>query len=98
MLDKFFEVGQTFSLFLVLFFLEAVISAKHKSFWPGLLFAFAMIGLSVAIGLYFGEFMYFVYMLVPTAFCFLAFFISRRNIAKGNVFRDEILEEEEKEA
>lgn len=92
-MDFIFEVGQTVSLFLAIIFMEGVLSAKTKTIWPGLLFACVMLAISIAVGVIFQSRDYFFYMMVPTLLCFLAFFISRRNIAKGDIIKDDFDDE-----
>lgn len=98
-LEIILSYGQMFSLFLVLVVMAAVIGAKSKTNKPGLLYCLAMVALSVWMGVWFHDILFFCYMMVPTVFCFLAHYASRRvranNIKKGMRYNDDGLIEEE---
>ena len=91
--------GQLISLFLVLMLFEGMIAAKTETNKPGLIFIGLVFVLAIGVGIGFGEVSYFFFMLVPVAMCFLAFYIARRtrakNIARGVVYNEEGLIEEE---
>lgn len=91
--------GQLISLFLVLMLFEGMIAAKSETGKPGLIFIGLVFVLAIGVGIGFGEVSYFFFMLVPVAMCFLAFYIARRtrakNIARGVVYNEEGLIEEE---
>lgn len=94
--------GQMVSLFLVLVLFEGMIAAKSEGPVPGLIFIGLVFLLAIGVGIGFGEFTYFLFMLVPVAMCFLAFYIARKtrakNIAKGLTYnKDGLIEEELKE-
>lgn len=82
-IDFILAVGKTLSMLIVLVFIEGVISARPNGKWPGLAFAVLIAAVSVAVGLFSHSFAYFLFMLVPTTLCFLAYFVTRRNVAKG---------------
>lgn len=87
-----FSYGQMLSIFLVLFCVEAIITAKSESKWPGLVFLGLVFLLAVFIGWIFHEFMYFVYMLVPVALCAggycIARYVRKRNLEKGATYNE----------
>lgn len=91
--------GQLISLFLVLVIFEGMIAAKSETAKPGLIFIGLIFLLAVGVGAYFGEFTFFLFMLIPVAMCVIAFWLSRRtrakNIAKGAVYNAEGLIEDE---
>ena len=91
--------GQLLSLFLVFLIFEAIIAAKSESVVPGLVFMGLVFLLAVGVGIGFGEITYFFFMLIPVAMCMLGFVIARRtrakNIAKGMVYNEEGLIEDE---
>ena len=91
--------GQLISLFLVLVLFEGMIAAKTETAKPGLIFIGLVFLLAIGVGIGFGEFTFFLFMLIPVAMCFLAFYIARRtrakNIAKGLVYNEDGLIEEE---
>lgn len=91
--------GQVLSLFLVFVILEGVISAKTVSPWPGLVFAFGMVAFSAFLGFIFHDISFFWYMMIPTALCFIAYFVTRwnrrKNIKKGLHYNEDGLIEEE---
>ncbi|MBQ9092158.1 MAG: hypothetical protein IJY52_07825 [Anaerotignum sp.] len=91
--------GQLISLFLVLMIFEAMIAAKSETAKPGLVFIGLTVLLAVFVGYYFGDFHFFLFMLIPVAMCFLAFYIARRqrakNIARGAVYNEDGLIEDE---
>lgn len=98
-LEVILSYGQMFSLFLVLVVMAAVIGAKSKTNKPGMLYCLAIVGLSVWLGVSFHDIMFFWYMMIPTALCFLAHYTSRRvranNIKKGLHYNEDGLLEEE---
>ena len=91
--------GQLISLFLVLMVFEGMIAAKSETAKPGLIFIGLVFLLAVGVGIGFHEITFFFFMLVPVAMCLLAFWFSRRqrakNIAKGAVYNEDGLIEEE---
>lgn len=91
--------GQLISLFLVLMLFEGVIAAKTDTAKPGLIFIGLVFLLAIAVGVGFGEFIYFVFMLIPVAMCYLAFYIAKRtrrkNIEKGLYYNEDGLLEDE---
>ena len=91
--------GQLISLFLVLMLFEGMIAAKTETNNPGLIFIGLVFLLAIGVGIGFGEFAYFLFMLIPVAMCYLAFYIAKRtrskNIAKGAVYNEDGLIEEE---
>ncbi len=97
-METIFAVGQTVSLFLVIIFFIAVISAKTEKSWPGLALCLLMLAASIWAGVSFQK-EFFFYMLLPTAACFGAWYISRRNrkknIEKGLHYNEEGVIEEE---
>ncbi|MGN0135336.1 hypothetical protein [Anaerotignum sp.] len=99
MLETILGYGQMISLFAVFIIMEGVISAKTVSPWPGLIFAFGMIAFSVFMGIAFDDIHFFGYMMVPTALCFVAYFVTRwnrrKNIEKGLHYNEDGLIEEE---
>jgi len=91
--------GQLISLFLVLMLFEGMIAAKTETNKPGLIFIGLVFLLAIGVGIGFGEFIYFAFMLIPVAMCYLAFYIAKRtrakNIERGIVYNEEGLIEEE---
>ena len=91
--------GQLISLFLVLVIFEGMIAAKSETGKPGLVFIGLIFLLAIGVGVYFREFTFFLFMLIPVAMCLVAYYISRRtrakNIAKGAVYNADGLIEEE---
>ena len=91
--------GQLISLFLVLMLFEGMIAAKTETAKPGLIFIGLVFLLAIGVGIGFGEFIYFVFMLIPVAMCYLAFYIARRtrakNIERGVVYNEDGLIEDE---
>ena len=91
--------GQLISLFLVLMIFEGMIAAKTETAKPGLIFIGLVFLLAIGVGGGFHDITFFFCMLVPVAMCFLAFWFSRRqrakNIAKGAVYNEDGLIEEE---
>ena len=91
--------GQMLSIVLVLVVFEGVISAMSKTATPGLVFLGLVVLLAVGVGIGFGEFTYFLFMLIPAFLCFIAFVVSRKNraknIAKGVEYnKDGLIEDE----
>ena len=91
--------GQLISLFLVLMLFEGMIAAKTETNKPGLIFIGLVFLLAIGVGIGFGEFTFFLFMLIPVVMCFLAFYIAKRtrakNIAKGAVYNEDGLIEDE---
>lgn len=87
------SLGKTLSLLLVMVFVEGVISGRPDGKWPGLIFASFIALVSVFVWVISGSFQYFLFMMVPTGLCFLVYYVSRRNVAKGRGYHAE--EEEE---
>lgn len=76
-------LGKTLSLLFVIIFVEGVISGRPDGKWPGLVFASFIAAVSIVVGLVTRSYQYFLIMMVPTALCFLVYYVSRRNVAKG---------------
>ena len=98
-LEVILSYGQTISLFLVFMIFEAVIAAKSETAKPGLVFIGLVFLLAVGLGFLFKDITFFLYMLIPVALCFIAFFIARktraRNIEKGIRYNADGLIEDE---
>ena len=98
-LEVILSYGQLLSLFLVFVVMEGFLAAKSETVVPGLAFIGLVFLLAVGVGFGFHDCTYFLYMLVPVVFCFIAFGVSRktraRNIAKGAHYNEDGLIEEE---
>ncbi len=88
-----FSYVQMISIFLVLFCMEAVIAAKSKTMLPGLAFLGMVFLLAVFVGVYFKDFVYFLYMLAPVGLCLIGFLVARytrkRNLEKGARYNED---------
>lgn len=94
-IDFLLEIGKTLSLLFVIIFVEGVVSGRPDGKVPGLLFACFMALVSVAVWVVSGSLQYFLFMLVPTALCFLVYYVSRRNVAKGLGYHPEEFDEKD---
>lgn len=82
MLDFLYDLGCTFTLFVLVVFMEGVIATRKNAKWTGLILSAVLLITSVFVGAYMHDLGAFLFLLIPVVLCLAAYFFSRHQVKK----------------
>lgn len=85
MLDFLYDLGCTFTLFVLVVFMEGVIATRKNAKWTGLILSAVLLIISVFVGVYMHDLGAFLFLLIPVVLCLAAYFFSRHQVKKGKI-------------
>lgn len=83
MLDFLYDLGCTFTLFVLVVFMEGIIATRKNAKWTGLILPAVLLIISVFVGAYMHDLGAFLFLLIPVVLCLAAYFFSRHQVKKG---------------
>ena len=72
MLDFLYDLGCTFTLFVLVVFMEGVIATRKNAKWTGLILSAVLLIISVFVGAYMHDLGAFLFLLIPVVLCLAA--------------------------
>lgn len=85
MLDFLYDLGCTFTLFVLVVFMEGVIATRKNAKWTGLILSAVLLIISVFVGAYMHDLGAFLFLLIPVVLCLAAYSFSRHQVKKGKI-------------
>lgn len=85
MLGFLYDLGCTFTLFVLVVFMEGVIATRKNAKWTGLILPAVLLVISVFVGAYMHDLGAFLFLLIPVVLCLAAYVFSRQQVKKGKI-------------